>query len=180
MKISINLLPPETVAQEQKKAKFYKIEFVGIVIVLTMVFLASLTLALRILQSRNITEVQAKLSQEEERISNLKNTQASLLLLKDRLTVISEYLGVPSKQSLMYRLIDKIVPPAVAINAITLDRSGEITLLAMVPDPVNLDNLVDSLVSKEKNEDKIGQLSIESLNRGRDGLYRISLKIKSK
>lgn len=177
-KISINLLPPEIIAKELKRANFYKIQFIGIVIILTMVFLASLTMALRILQSRNITDVQAKLTQTEQRVSDLKSTQASLFLLKNRLTVIDNYLGVSSKQSSMYNLIEKLIPPSVAINAITINKSDEAVLLALVPDASTLDNLMNSLTVKEENGGKIIRVSVESLNRGKDGLYRINFKIK--
>lgn len=180
MKISINLLPPEIVTKELKQANFYKIQFIGIAVILTMIFLASLTVALRILQSHNITEVQAKLAKAEQRVSDLKNTQASLFLLKNRLTVIDQYLGVPSKQSSIYKLIGELIPPPVAINAIAINKAEELTLLALVPDSSSLDDLINNLSVKENNEGKIKQVSIESLNRGRDGFYRISLKIKSK
>ncbi|MCL5784720.1 MAG: hypothetical protein M1142_05200 [Patescibacteria group bacterium] len=179
-KISINLLPPEIIAQELKKTRFYKIQFVGIGIILVMVFLTSLTLALRILQSRNIEVVQAKLSEGEQRVADLRDTQASLLLLKDRLTVITQYLGVPSKQSSLYKLIDKIIPPSVMVTAVSVNKTGDITFSALVPDPVNLDTLLDNLTNKDDNEDKLGQVSIESLSRGRDGIYRMSLKVASK
>jgi len=177
-KISINLLPPEIVARELKKANFYKIQFVGITVILTMIFLASLTVALRILQSQNITEVQAKLTQTQQQVVDLKSTQASLFLLKNRLAVIDQYLGVSSKQSSIYKLIDQLIPPSVAINAITINKAGEAVLMASVPDASSLDRLMDNLTVKENNEGKISQVSIESLNRGRDGFYRISFKIK--
>lgn len=178
MKITINLIPPEIQETELKKANFYKIQYVGIATVLMMVFLASLTGALRILQSRSVTAVQAKLTQTEQRVSDLKNTQASLLLLKNRLAVISKYWGVPSEQSSAYQLINTLIPPSVVINSIIVDRSGGVALLALAPDSVVLDNLVSSLTAKENNEGKISKVSIESLNRGRDGFYRISFKIK--
>mgnify|MGYP001571362873 FL=1 len=179
MKISINLIPPEIQETKLKKANFYKIQYVGIVTILIMVFLASLTGALRILQSRSVAEVQAKLTQTEQKVSDLKSTQVSLLLLKNRLAVIDKYLGVSSEQSSMYKLIDKSIPSSVVINAITVNKSREVVLLALVPDSVILDNLMNNLTLEENNEGKISQVSIESLNRGRDGLYRISFKIKS-
>lgn len=180
MKISINLLPPEIIAKELKRASFYRIQLAGIAVILTTIFLASLTGALRILQSHNITVIEAKLAQAEQRASDLKDTQASLMLLKNRLTVIDRYLGVASNQSSMYKLIEQLVPPAVVINEISIGKDGKIVLLAFVPDSLSLDDLIDRLTLKENNEDKISQVSVESLNRGRDGFYRISLKIKPK
>lgn len=180
MKISINLLPPEIITAELKKAKFYKIQFIGITIILTLIFLTSLTSALQILQSRNLSIVQAKLNQSEQRVLELKGTQASLVLLKDRLNVINKYLGVPSQQSAIYRLVDKLTPTSVSISSFTIDKTGGVTFLALVPDRETLNILLSNLTNKDNNEDKISQVSVESLNRGRDGLYRINLKIKPK
>lgn len=178
-RISINLLPPEVLAKEQKEARFYKIQAIGIVIILIMIFLTSLTLALGILQSRNISVAQANIAGTEQKISSLKDTEASLFLLKNRLTTINEYLGVPSKQSSAYRLIDRLVPPQIAVNTISIGSTGEISLMALVPDGVSLDALMTNLTTKEQNEDKISQVSIENLSRGKDGFYRISLRIKT-
>lgn len=179
-KISINLLPPEIITKELKRASFYKIQVAGIIIILVSIFSASMTLALRILQSHNATVVQAKLTQTQQRISDLKDTQAALLLLKNRLTVIDKYLGSSSNQLSMYRLIDKLIPASITINEVTVDKEGKVVLLAFVPTSASLDSLMDQLTLKENNEGKISQVSVESLNRGKDGFYRISLKIKPK
>lgn len=179
-KISINLLPPEIITKELKKANFYKIQFAGIMVILTMVFLSSLTVALRILQSRTITEVQAKISQTQQRVSDLKDTQAVLFLLKNRLTIIDKYLGVPSNQAMMYQLVDKLIPAGVTINTVNVTERSEVSILALVTDSSSLDNLINKLTTEEDNEGKIRQVGVESLNRGRDGIYRISLTIKPK
>lgn len=179
-KISINLLPPEIIQQELKRTRFYKIQFIGIGIILVMFFLTSLTFALQILQSRNISIAQAKVTEGEQRIASLGDTQTSLYILKDRLTAISKYLGVPSKQSSLYKLIEKLVPASVQISDISINKSGDITFSALVPDSISLDDLVNSLIDQEDNEGKLGQVSIESLSRGRDGAYRMSLQIGSK
>lgn len=177
--LKINLLPPETLEEEFKKAKFYKIQTAGIVIIFSLTFLASLTVVLRILQSRNIPVVQAQVTQAKQQVSDLKNTQASLLLLQDRLKVINQYLGVPSQQSSMYKLIDKLIPPSVLVNAVTVSKGGEVVFMALVPNFQSLDELINNLTAKDINGGKINQVSIESLNRGRDGIYRVSFKIKS-
>lgn len=176
-KISINLLPPEIMAQELKKARFYRIQLVGITIILVMVFLASLTVALRILQSRNIAVIQATLAEQEQKVSDLKDTQVALFLLKNRLNVIDQYFGISSQQSSMYSLLDKLIPDSVSVNAVTIGKNGTVTLLATVPDSAILDSLVNNLVTKETNEGKISQVSLDALNRGRDGFYRVSFKI---
>ncbi|MDO8573526.1 MAG: hypothetical protein Q7R77_02120 [Candidatus Daviesbacteria bacterium] len=179
MKISINLLPPEDIALAIQRAKFYKIQLIGIIIILTMIFLTSLTVALRILQGRSMAPVQTKVVAAEQRVSDLKSTQGYLMLLKDRLKVIDQYLGVSSKQSLVYQLMDKLIPPSVIINAISINQAGVVTFVAIVPDSISLDNLLSNLTDQESNDGQIREVSVESLNRGRDGFYRISFKIKS-
>lgn len=178
MKISINLLPPEDLAKKTQRAKFYKVQFAGIAIILFLIFLTSLTLALRILQNRSMTVYQARLALAQQKVSDFKSTQASLVLLKDRLQVIDQYLGVPSKQSSIYQLIDKLMPQSVAINAISVDQAGAVAFTALVPDSITLDNLLSNLISNESNENKISQVSVEGLNRSREGFYRVGFKIK--
>lgn len=177
-KISINLLPPEFTAEQVKKAKFYKIQGIGVVAILVMVFLSSLTVALRILQSQNISEAQTILNEKEQQVLGLKGRQASLILLKNRLTAVSKYLGVSSKQASVYKFINDLLPPTFGINSLTVDKSGEILILAVVSDVITLDNFISTLISDESGQGKVSQLSIENLNRGRDGIYRVGLKIK--
>ncbi len=177
-KILINLLPPEVMARELKNVKFVKIQLIGIAVILFMIFLAALTLALQILQNHNIAVYQAKLTQAEDKAADLKDTQASLFLLENRIKVINQYLGVPSRQSAMYLLIDRLIPASVVINSITIQKDGEAVFLALVPDSVSLDTLISNLTTKDNNEGKIKEVLIESLNRGRDGTYRISFKLK--
>lgn len=179
-RILINLLPPEFMAEEIKSAKFYKIQTIGVGIILTMIFLSSLTVALRILQSSNISRIEEKLGEVEGKVLVLKDRQASLMLLKNRLTTISQNLGAVSKQNDMYTLLDRLIPQSVSITSLSVDKTGNAAIVALVPDSNTLDSLVINLYSKEKNEDKIGQVSVESLNRGRDGLFRVSLKVVAK
>lgn len=178
--ISINLLPADFMAEEIKSAKFYKVQAIGVSIILIMIFLASLTVALRILQSNNISKIQLKLSEAEKRVLTLKDRQVSLVLLKNRLSTISQNTEEASKQNIMYNLLNKLIPPSVSITSLALDKSGNAAVVALAPTSDVLDNLITALSSKESNQDKISQVSIESLNRGRDGVFRISLRLTTK
>lgn len=178
--IFINLLPPEFLAEELKRTKFVRVQTIGIGIVLVMIFLSSLTVALRILQSYNISQIQNKLGQIEEKVLSLKNRQASIILLKNRLTTIGQYLDEPSSQNQIYNLLDKLIPPSVSITSLALDKLGNTTIIAVVPDTTTLDNLMLNLLSPDRNEGKIAKVSLENLNRGRDGVYRLTLKVEVK
>ncbi len=180
MKLAINLLPIEFRQQDIKNAKFYKVQTIGVIVILLMIFSASAVVALRIFQSKNITQIQSKLSQSEQKISSLKTTESSLFLLKNRLTTIGQYLDNPSAQSEIYKLIIKLLPPAVSVSSISVSKSSEVLILATAADGDSLDRLINNLISKDSNQDKINQISLESLNRGKDGTYRVSIKIKAK
>ena len=180
MKIAINLLPVEFTQQEAKRARFYRVQTIGVSVILLVVFLSSLSVALRILQSQNIKGIQTQVSASEQKVSDRKDIQASLLLLKNRLITIDQYLNSTSKQTQMYQLLDQLIPQGVLINSISVNKSGETIILAQVADSPTLDSLVDSFINKQSNEDKISQVALDTLSRGRDGVFRITMKIKPK
>lgn len=177
-KVSINLLPSEFRIEELKRARFYKIQAVGIAVIILMVFLASMAVALRILQSQYLVKIQIRLEAAEERVAALKDIQGSLLLLKNRLTVVNKYLETPSERVLMYKLIHRLLPASVSVNSISIGREGEILVLATAADGTVLDQIFTNLTFKETNEDKIKEVSLENLSRGRDGVYRVNFKVK--
>lgn len=178
-KISINLLPVEFTREEVKRSKFVRLQAIGVAVILIMVFLSSLTIALRILQSQNIRQVQTRVVAAEGQIDQFKGAQGSLVLLKNRLSTIDKYLGKPSKQTEIYQFIDSITPPDVNITSISVDKIGDVSMVAIARDITSLDNFIQSLTGKEKGG-KISQVSVESLNLGRDGVYRVNFKIKLK
>ena len=179
-KITINLLPEEFRLEELKRAKFYRVQTIGVGIIMLFIFLSTLTIALRILQSQSIKQVQAKLNTEKEKITNLKTTQGSILLLKNRLTAINQFLGISSKQVLTYEFINRILPSSVNISSISVNKSGDISLLLDSPDSSSVDELISNLTTGEEAQAKIVNVAIEGLNRGRDGVFRLSLKITTK
>lgn len=176
-KITINLLPDEFRLEEVKRAKFVKMQALGVVVILIMIFLSSLTVALSILQSRNLSQFQSKVSGAEQRISKSKDTQAQLLLLQNRLTVIREYFGTQSEQVQMYKLLESLLPASISINSIAIDKGGGALILAIAPDGNSVDQLFTNLLSEDSSGGKISKVNIESLSRGRDGIYRISFKV---
>lgn len=179
-KIAINLLPIEFKTEQVKRAKFYKVQAIGIATIMFVTFLSSLTIALRILQSHNIDQIENRLSQSEKKISDFKETQASLLLLKNRLTAINQYLGNPSKQAQIYKLVIELLPKDVSLSSISIDKEGNALLLAVSPSGDTIDTLINNLISRDKNQDKISQVSLEGLSRGKDQIYRITFKVVQK
>lgn len=176
----INLLPEEFKIEELKRAKFYKIQYVGIATIMLFTFLSTLTIALRILQSKEVSQIQNNLTLEEKRISDQKTTQASLLLLKNRLTAINQYLGQTSKQVQMYELIGGFIPPSMQVTSFSVDSDGQALILASTANKDALDDFINRTVVDQAGLAKIAGISLESLTRGKDGVYRLNIKIKPK
>ena len=180
MKVSINLLPAEFRAEELKRTKFYKVQMIGIAAILLMIFLASLTVSLRILQSRSIQAVEERVLGAEEKITDLRGTQASLIFLKNRLDILRQYLGTESKTVSIYQFLTNQIPKSVSLNSISVDKEGNMLMLLHFQDIRSFDSLLVGLLDPEKSEGKIKAVSLDSLSRGRDGLFRVSLKVEPK
>lgn len=179
-KLSINLLPEEFRIEELKRLKFSKVQTIGIIVIMVMVLTSALTVGLRFLQSQSLTRLQARLAQDEEKVSSLKTTQGSLILLKDRLSTISKYLETPSEGVYLYSLINKLLPSTININSVSIGKDGEILLLAVTQDSEGLEEFFTNLISEDTNEKKISEVGVDNLSRGRDGLYRLNFTIKPK
>lgn len=179
-KIIINLLPEEYTNQRLKDTKFAKIQALGVAMILIVIFLSSLTIALRVLQSQRVKQAEDDLDYAKQSIITQQNKQVSLVALKDRLTTINKYLGVSSIQTEIFNFLNSILPANVLVNAFSIDNAGNASFSAVVPDGAALDIMLSDLIDQEKNHGKVKEVSIESLNRGRDGVFRISLKIKAK
>lgn len=179
-KISINLLPQEFRAEELRRSKFYKVQFISISIVLFMIFLSILTVSLRILQNGHLRAAQVKVTDAEARITSeaLLTRQTQLLILKNRLSAINQYLGTPSQQTEMYNLVNSLLPVSLVVNAASVGSDGTVSISALTSDESVLDQLFTDLLDKQKNEGKINKVSIEALNRGRDGVIRLSFKVE--
>ncbi len=179
-KILINLLPAEVRAEQLKEKKFSKIQGISVFILLILAFLASATVALGVLQSQEVKQVEGDLKQAEDRVSSLNPTESSLVALKDRLSSIEKIQGSASIQRTLYNLINSITPTSTSINNIAIDSSGLVVLSAVVDNAQGLEEFLDNLLSREKNEGKIKKLEIENLTRAKDGSLRLNLTVSTK
>lgn len=177
-KISINLLPAEFSAAELKRAKFVKIQAIGVSVVLLMIFLSSLTFSLRILQNQSIKAVSGRVLGAEEKIDGLKGTQASLVFLKNRLDILQKYLGTQSKTVSFYQFFTNQLPSSASADSISVDKEANLLILIHFQDIREFDSLLVSLLDPQKNEGRVKKISIDSFSRGRDGLFRVSLKLE--
>lgn len=179
-KISINLLPVEFSVIQEREKRFYKVQAISIAVLLLLIFLASTTVALGYLQSKQVKQAQSDLSSAENLVSGLKDKESSLMALKNRINNIQQIQKDPSKQRTMYNLIDSLIPSNITVNSISIDKGGDVLISAVFRNISLFDDFVENLVSKEKNEGRITTVGIENLSRARDGQFRASFKVDTK
>lgn len=180
VKIAINLLPAEFTKERVKNVRFYKIQILGIGLILVVVFLSSFTVALRILQSQRVKQAEGQLNEAQQKVTSYKSKEATLMALKNRLKAIDQYYGVPSLQVSMFNLLNTLLPSSIKVNSLSVGKTGDISFSAVVQNSVLLDEMITDLTDKDKNQGKIESVFIDSLNRSRDGVYRVDFKIKPK
>lgn len=178
--VSLNLLPPEVLRDQIKSKKFYQVQLLGTSTILALVFLSSLTFALGILQTRNIKQVQASLSEAENQVSAYKDVEAKLAIVKNRLNIISQFSNLPSPQRESYEVIVNALPDSVAISSFNVNPSANILVTLASQNSAAVDEVFNKILSGEEEYKFVKRVSIDSLNRGRDGLYRATLKFEVK
>lgn len=179
MKSSINLLPNEYAVTAKQQKKFSLVRTISILAILVLFLIGSVIVALRVIQTQNITTAKGNIQKLEGQITQFKDKEATLFVLKNRLSNISRVLALPSKQLEMYKYAQENLPGEITITSITSDRSGSLGLSAMVPDTNTLERTIDSLTNQAAFE-AIKRIEIDNLARGRDGIYRINLRVVPK
>lgn len=173
-RININLLPIEDALRQKKEGKFRLMQTVSIFLLLSLFFLATVGFFLRFLQSKDIGNVESAASEVESEVASFKDKEAALFVLKNRLTAISQIVKVPGKQAEIYELAVLGLPSSVGLASIGFDKNGNITESLVVQSGAALDNVLDIYMKKAS------KIEMESLSRGRDGVYRVNLKIQIK
>ncbi len=177
-KITINLLPIEFRSEELKKIKFYKIQFIGIGIVLLTIFLASLTVALRVLQSQNIARASSEVEKSQTNVESYKESQAALLFIKNRLTTLNQVEKDGAKQYVIYQKLNELLPSTLLVSSLSIDKSNNVSVIASVADAETLENTIDNLIFQD--DSFFQEMSVDSLGKSREGDYRVSFKLKLK
>ena len=180
MKFSINLLPAEYAVAYSSNVRFQKIQRIGIGILILLIFLSSLTFALSIFQNSNILQANNSLQAAESVVSQFKSQEESLVLLKDRLNNLQRISSTPSRSNIMYNLINVLMPASLTPTLIVTDTFGNNSLTVVTTNSTDVDNFILTLIDPQKNQGLISKVNVESLSRGKDGVYRVNLKIFTK
>ena len=174
---AVNLLPVEIILQRKQNLKLALINRVSIIFLILLIFATSATLTLRIIQSSKLEKEKKDLVYAESRVTELKNNEGQMIMLKQRLSKIQNLSGEDLKRKAIFNLIIYLTPQEIEISEIVVDRRGNVLATFATTSLSAFTTLVDNLRDKEKNMGLIQSVNMESMSFGRDSQYRFSLKI---
>ncbi len=175
----INLLPPEIILFRKQSTRISFINKASIVVLLILIFLTSTTVVLRVLQNKNLQEVDNQIVFAQSKINSLKDREGYAIALKSRVSSIAS-IGENSKQTAIFNLVTSLAPVEVDTQSISVERNGLMVFSANSPSLSALQSFLTNLSSKEKNSDLISTVALESMSKGRDNIYRVSFRIVPK
>lgn len=178
-KLNINLLPQEDVRRVRELSKFNLVKNTSVFFLLALVFLSSTAVSLRILQSQNTKRIQVQAKEVEDKVTTLQPKEEALVVLKNRLDAIKNIKNTSSKQYRVYKIVAAILPEGVAINSLSVDKGANVVLSVLFQNMAILDSVIEQLISGEGLK-SIKKVELESLSRGRDGIFRANLKITAR
>lgn len=177
---TINLLPPEILAQRKQSFKISLLNKLSILALLALIFFTAITLALRVMQSFTLKSSEEGLVKAEEKVTALQGKEGQILILKQRLNVISNLMGADNKRKAIFNLIVFLTPAQMQITEGSVDKSGNMSLSLISPSLSILESFLADLASPQKNLNMISKVDMEGLSLGKDSNYRFSLKIVPK
>lgn len=178
--LAINLLPPDVLREQEHRGKLSLINKISVSVLVLLTFFTSVTVALRVAQSSELSKTTDNFAYAQEKISTLKDKEEQLVILKQRLSMMQSLIGTDLKKKALFNLILYLTPLNTQITDLSIDKKGTIALSFNTDSLSNVDKLIGDLASKEKNSDLITKIDLDSFSSGRNGLYYATLKITPK
>lgn len=179
--VNINLLPVQSRTDQKAQKRFQLIQTSSIAILLILIFLASLVSAIHILQFQNVSKLKNEYKLREEKVLLLKDKEAQVSVLKNRLTLINQINKSSIKdKSKIYRSFLGYISPGVNISTVAIGRDGRVIASIIAGNILAFEQTLSNLISdSDAAKENISEIGIDSLSRARDGSYRASLKIQN-
>lgn len=176
-KLKINLIPPEIKEKARKQAKRSVIIRISIGFLGLLILITSGILGVIIYQNLTLQTLNAQLEQEKTRIATLKDKEAVVFFLKNRIDSINKYTANRYSQTEVLELLESLTPEGVNLANLTLDKNNRVALQGDTTSTLALDVFFNSLTDPKENEGKITKVSVESLGKTQSNKVRFSLVI---
>lgn len=178
--LMINLLPSEVILSRKQRSKFALISKISVIVLITLVFLTSTTLALRFSQTFDLKKAEQGLVMAEGKVVTLKDKESQVIALKKRLESIAAILGGDAKRKAIFNMVIFLIPPDIQVLEVNVDKNGNMNLSLSSSSLLSIQTLVDDLGDSEKNSNLVSKIDLDGLSLGRDSVYRFLLKIVPK
>lgn len=178
--LAINLLPQDVLLAQEHRAKLSLINKISVGVLVLLTFFTSATVALRIAQRSDLTQTQSNLVYAQDKVESFKSKEEQLVILKQRMAVMQNLIGLDSKKKALFNLILYLTPVDMQVTDVTINTKGIISLSVSSSNLASVQNLITNLGSKNKNSDLISKIDLNSFSSGRDGVYYMTLNITPK
>jgi len=173
---SIDLLQPEELLPVKVKRSFFiKIGTIFLLVLYCLLVVAIFSFWLVV--NRESQTIAQKIKIEEAKIVGLHQVESLQLLLKQRLSALTEVVevdGLEPKYWLGY--LDELVPEEVALEEINWDAKGTIGASGISSNAVVLANFLEKLKG-ETDKGKVASSTLISATRKEEGAYSFGLEI---
>ncbi len=176
-KLKINLIPPEIKEQAKKEAKRSFIVKISAALLGVLILFTAGLLAVIVFQNMALQSLNTQLEEEKAKIAGLKENEAVVFFLKNRIDSINQFSDGHYKQGETYDLISSLIPPGINLVSLQIDKTPTVNLQGDTAATVALNNFFNDLMDSGKNEGKIASVSVESLNRSQSGNIGFNLVI---
>lgn len=176
-KLKINLIPPEIKEKVKKQAKRVLITKISVALLGVLIVITSLILGGVIFQKAQLQGLNSIIEQEKQQIGALKDKEAVVIFLKNRIDTINQVTDGHYKQDETLELITGLFPDGVNLGSLQIDKSSIAIVSGDTFDTLLLQQLFDNLTDPQTNDGKIASISVESLNKNASGKIRFDLQI---
>lgn len=176
-KVSINLLPPELENVKKERARRALINQISIIILVAIIAVAGGVLALRFSQNATLSDLNSKVESATNTISSplYRKKEALVTTVKTRVTNTTTALNKVYPSTDAYQLVKKLTPENVKVTNLVIENKGKMTITIETNTTADLDQFLNNLVDPEKNDKRITQTSVESVNRGKTDTMRVEV-----
>jgi hypothetical protein len=176
-KLKINLIPPEIKAQAQKEVKRLRLFKISVGLLGLLIFFTVCILSVIIYQGAVLRALDADLESEKVKIAALKDKEAVVFFLKNRIDTINQYSFGHYVQGEVYELINKLTPREISLTSLLIDDSELVSIQGNTTSTDALNTFFSNLIDPKLNEGKIVSVSVESLTKTQGSNIGFSLSV---
>lgn len=178
-KVTINLLPQDILLKRQQGAKLAVLSKMSIVLLITLIFCASVTIALKLSQTFQLQALNQELGQSQSKLSSLESVESNIQIIKVRLQSIDTLSAGDNKLKDMLNLVLLSVPPGITVVDFSVTKLGVLNITMESDSLSNLEGFFTNINSIDQNQAIVKSIDLEGFSLGKDAIFRMGLKINS-